>query len=244
MQNIKILLDCGYWKDLLQLLIIILFKGKISNYLFQEEFKSNSRNTVSKTVIKSKITIDNQLKTSDAKLDKKIIKKAKGDFYKTMNSDFNQNLVDYYRNEINTKYKQLTKTVRKMPFLRNRGSIVLRVRTANSAQPIQFRERTANEVDKKYLDELKLRYARERFNDDKKYRYFHLKFAELFAEQLINDLKNINDNKLNNLSLAGKWAPSLNGHFDKYTLIASSVALQLAKLTKDQDSSLEEIFTS
>jgi len=45
------------------------------------------------------------------------------------------------------------------------------------------------------------------------------------------------------VSLAGKWAPDLKGHFDKYTLIGTGVALELNKL-RNQTFQMEKPFES
>ena len=63
--------------------------------------------------------------------------------------------------------------------------------------------------------------------DDPFYRAAHLTVARLFAEQLRKDtdlLKSGKKKDLNNISLAAKWAPSLESFHDKHTFIASSIA--------------------
>ena len=59
------------------------------------------------------------------------------------------------------------------------------------------------------------------------YRCLHFSIARLFARQLQIDKKLLESedslNKLN-ISLAAKWAPSLEGFHDKHTLIATSIA--------------------
>ena len=59
------------------------------------------------------------------------------------------------------------------------------------------------------------------------YRAVHLTVARLFAEQLRKDtdlLKSGKKKDLNDISLAAKWAPSLESFHDKHTFIASSIA--------------------
>ena len=63
--------------------------------------------------------------------------------------------------------------------------------------------------------------------DDRFYRALHMTVARLFAAQLRKDmdlLKSGTRKDLNNISLAAKWAPSLEGFHDKHTLVASSIA--------------------
>jgi len=63
--------------------------------------------------------------------------------------------------------------------------------------------------------------------EDPFYRALHLTVARLFAEQLRRDmdlLKTGNRKDIDHISLAAKWAPSLEGFHDKYTFVASSIA--------------------
>lgn len=218
LQNIHILIDCGYWKDPLQLLMIILFKGKIPDYLLREGQRDESRRGL----------INIMKKRHGSGLGRKNIAGITRRFYEIINLEMNETLVAYYKNDVNAKYKPLVEKF----YCRESGEYEGIVR-----------ERKVHEVDSKYLKELIVRYARERFNDDMKYRQFHLKFAEIIAKQLIADLGHLKSKNLQDISLAAKWAPSLCGHFDKYTLIGSSIALQIAKLTREQDPAVEHIFT-
>ncbi|KAL9544441.1 hypothetical protein MBANPS3_007619 [Mucor bainieri] len=69
---------------------------------------------------------------------------------------------------------------------------------------------------------------------DKLYRALHFTVARLFADQLVEDMKQLEKNKQANLkgrhalgfnlSMAAKWAPSLCKSFDKHTLLATSIA--------------------
>ncbi|MCJ1480530.1 hypothetical protein MMC06_000685 [Schaereria dolodes] len=62
---------------------------------------------------------------------------------------------------------------------------------------------------------------------DQFYRALHLTVARLFGEQLRKDMELLKSGKrkdLNKISLAAKWAPSLEGFHDKHTFIASSIA--------------------
>ncbi|PGG99955.1 hypothetical protein GX51_06061 [Blastomyces parvus] len=70
-----------------------------------------------------------------------------------------------------------------------------------------------------------------RLATDPFHRALHLTVARLFAEQLRKDMlllesstKNKNKAALREISLCAKWAPSLEGFHDKYTLIASTIA--------------------
>lgn len=56
------------------------------------------------------------------------------------------------------------------------------------------------------------------------YRVLHCTVARLFAAQLRKDLELLKASKVNELSLAAKWAPSLQQTHDKHTLMATSIA--------------------
>lgn len=241
LQNLPIFIECGYWKDPLQLLMIVLFRGKVAKYLFNEEHTSYTKR---KSAIEAKRKIDTFLEAEDESNKKKLFKKKssqkeiakiKSKFYEETVSEPNEYIVDHYKDEIDKKYKPMLveKTVRQ-----NRSN-----RGVKPKKTTEIVSRGPNHVDRKFLKELTARFARERFNKDKKYRYFHLKVAEVIAKQLIDDLASLKSKDYKKISLTAKWAPSLQGHFDKYTLISSSVALQIAKLTRAEDASLEEIFT-
>jgi hypothetical protein len=107
--------------------------------------------------------------------------------------------------------------------------------------PITMVNRYANEIDPKLMERLRLRYARERFANDVKYRYFHLAIADMFAKQLIQDANKMAEGD-KNVTLAAKWAPSLDCHFDRYTLIATSIALKIAYLSRDSNKGAEQVF--
>lgn len=63
--------------------------------------------------------------------------------------------------------------------------------------------------------------------EDPFYRALHLTVAKLFADRLRKDMDLLKAGKpkdVDKISLAAKWAPSLEGFHDKYTFIASSIA--------------------
>ncbi|KAF3769792.1 hypothetical protein M406DRAFT_247767 [Cryphonectria parasitica EP155] len=65
------------------------------------------------------------------------------------------------------------------------------------------------------------------FNNDSIYRALHLAVARLFATQLkadLNLLKGDDARARRNISLCGKWAPSLERFHDKHTSVATSIA--------------------
>ena len=67
------------------------------------------------------------------------------------------------------------------------------------------------------------------------YRSLHFAVAQRFAKQLRKDMDLVKSGKredLNKVSLAGKWAPSLEGFHDKHTFICSSIAEALFPMSE------------
>ncbi|KAL6874120.1 hypothetical protein ACP4OV_014202 [Aristida adscensionis] len=62
---------------------------------------------------------------------------------------------------------------------------------------------------------------------DPTYRRLHDCTADLFADLLAEDMKKLADGKVDNLSLAAKWCPSLRSCYDRSTLICESIARRL-----------------
>ncbi|XP_010494325.1 PREDICTED: uncharacterized protein LOC104771494 [Camelina sativa] len=73
----------------------------------------------------------------------------------------------------------------------------------------------------------KAKKALERYNSDANYRLLFDRTADLFAGLLKSDLKCLNSNELNKISLASKWCPSVDSSYDKTTLICEAIARRL-----------------
>jgi hypothetical protein len=69
--------------------------------------------------------------------------------------------------------------------------------------------------------------AVERYSRDPTYRFLHDRTADLFADLLSEDMKKLADGKVDNLSLAVKWCPSLNSCYDRSTLLCEAIARRL-----------------
>uniref|UniRef100_A0A803LHK8 Uncharacterized protein n=1 Tax=Chenopodium quinoa TaxID=63459 RepID=A0A803LHK8_CHEQI len=65
--------------------------------------------------------------------------------------------------------------------------------------------------------------AIERYTRDPDYRFLHDQVSDLFSSYLINDLEMFNGGKLDKISLAAKWCPSLDSSFDRATLIVEAI---------------------
>jgi hypothetical protein len=69
--------------------------------------------------------------------------------------------------------------------------------------------------------------AVERFHGDPRYRFLHDCTADLFAGMLAEDMRRLADGKLAEISLAGKWCPSLKSRYDRSTLLCEAIARRL-----------------
>ncbi|XP_057806519.1 uncharacterized protein LOC131021375 [Salvia miltiorrhiza] len=64
----------------------------------------------------------------------------------------------------------------------------------------------------------------ERFNEDANFQFLHDRVSDLFAQRLRSDMEMLKLGKLNKISLAAKWCPSLDSSFDKITLLCETIA--------------------
>ncbi|WOH01670.1 hypothetical protein DCAR_0521055 [Daucus carota subsp. sativus] len=112
--------------------------------------------------------------------------------------------------------------------IKRRGDDVLRRRTREARvfaekKKIEKQMRKAKEVreEKKVVMSRKavMRYVR-----DPDYRILYETISGFFADCLKMDMKLLESGKLNGISLAAKWCPSLNSCFDKSTLLCESIA--------------------
>ncbi|EOA12429.1 hypothetical protein CARUB_v10028210mg [Capsella rubella] len=84
----------------------------------------------------------------------------------------------------------------------------------------------------------KAKKALERYNSDGNYRLLFDRIADLFADLLKLDLKCLNSNELNKISLASKWCPSVDSSYDKTTLICEAIARRM--FSRDEYEGIEE----
>ncbi|KAH6821452.1 Uncharacterized conserved protein UCP015417 [Perilla frutescens var. hirtella] len=64
----------------------------------------------------------------------------------------------------------------------------------------------------------------ERFNLDPHFKFLHEQVSDLFAQRLRSDMEMLKSGKLNKISLASKWCPSLDSSFDRITLLCETIA--------------------
>jgi hypothetical protein len=69
--------------------------------------------------------------------------------------------------------------------------------------------------------------AVDRYARDPTYWFLHDRTADLFADLLARDMQKLADGKLNELSLAEKWCPSLESCYDRSTLLCEGIARRL-----------------
>ncbi|KAF8658578.1 hypothetical protein HU200_059038 [Digitaria exilis] len=69
--------------------------------------------------------------------------------------------------------------------------------------------------------------AVDRYARDPNYRLLHDCTAELFAKLLADDMEKLAGGKVNELSLAAKWCPSLTSSYDRSTLMCEAIARRL-----------------
>ncbi|KAG6466801.1 uncharacterized protein LOC122037858 [Zingiber officinale] len=83
--------------------------------------------------------------------------------------------------------------------------------------------------------------AVERYARDPDYRFLHDRVADVFAELLSADLRNLGEGKLTKISLAAKWCPSLDSSYDLSILLCEAIARRLFPRDSHPDyASLEE----
>ncbi|CAN4120509.1 unnamed protein product [Withania somnifera] len=73
----------------------------------------------------------------------------------------------------------------------------------------------------------KAKKALEKYCSDEYYRFLHDKISDLFAELLRVDLQKLKAGKVNEISLAAKWCPTVDSSYDKATLMCESIAKKM-----------------
>ncbi|CAK9231195.1 unnamed protein product [Sphagnum troendelagicum] len=69
--------------------------------------------------------------------------------------------------------------------------------------------------------------AVEKYSQDSRFKILHSAVAQIFADQLAKDVLALAEKRQFDLSLAAKWAPSLDQSYDKRTLMCESIARRL-----------------
>ncbi|XP_021953870.1 uncharacterized protein LOC110850677 [Folsomia candida] len=224
--NLETLLTFGYWKDVLHLLMIAMFDGYMPPYFERDAHPQRSgKGSKGKKTVPTKYQVRRikRYRTKNKNLPRKLLRVSEHAIKVARESRIGEDTEKRIYNQKVLQYFNVKKELIGM----------------SNAEMVQYR----------------LQHARDKLENDVKYRVFHVKVAELYAAQLIKDLAELKKTRGNEsvksgggdekkrkktekVLLAGKWAPTLEGHFDKYTLIGSTIALKIASL------SLSDVLTS
>ncbi|XP_070042271.1 uncharacterized protein [Nicotiana tomentosiformis] len=80
---------------------------------------------------------------------------------------------------------------------------------------------------RKEKERAKAKEALEKYYSDGNYRLLHDKISDFFAELLRADIEKLNSGKVNEISLAAKWCPTVDSSYDKATLMCESIAKKM-----------------
>lgn len=204
--NLEELLGFGYCKDVLELLVIIMFDGFMDSH-FQKDALTNPKMKARRKINPPKSKV------------KRFLRQEKQRYVGSTISCPIPNTAVLPPN---------LQTAKDLRMAYDKEKRVLNQKIVDFYKlNVQVRD-----MEGKEMNMHRLAFAREKLENDAKYRAFHLKIADLFAAQLISDLKVLRSSeKKKDISLAAKWAPTLEKHFDKYTLIGSTIALKIAERT-------------
>ncbi|CAL5054084.1 unnamed protein product [Urochloa decumbens] len=118
-----------------------------------------------------------------------------------------------------------TSTPGKMAEVRRTGAALGFLRLDKKECAAAFKE-LERKIERRWRAEAAAR-AVERYARDANYRFLHDCTADMFADLLAGDLRKLADGKVNEISLAGKWCPSLNCRHDRSTLMCEAIARRL-----------------
>ena len=77
--------------------------------------------------------------------------------------------------------------------------------------------------------------AMDMYNTDMDYQFLFENISTLFAELLKEDIQFVNSGEVKNISLAGKWCPTIDSSYDRYTLICASIAKKMFPRESDPE---------
>ncbi|KAL8100148.1 hypothetical protein AgCh_032417 [Apium graveolens] len=96
---------------------------------------------------------------------------------------------------------------------------------ANKAKVMEEKQRASDLRKEKRAERIKK--AMDMYNNDVNYQFLHESVSTLFADLLKADMEWLNLKQPKNISLAGKWCPTIDSSYDKHTLICASIAKKL-----------------
>ncbi|CAL1409848.1 unnamed protein product [Linum trigynum] len=105
----------------------------------------------------------------------------------------------------------------------------------DAADPVSVRAR------RKEREIAKAAKALKRYNSDPDYRFLFDSTADLFADLLKSDMEALRSEDYWNISLAGKWCPSIDSSYDEHLLICEAIARRMfPKESDEQYQGIEE----
>ncbi|XP_057806500.1 uncharacterized protein LOC131021357 [Salvia miltiorrhiza] len=123
-----------------------------------------------------------------------------------------------------TEAKKFKKEMKRRRNFCTRTTHLLRMRRCLKTQLTEGRKcvETGQTREEKRLK--KAKRVVKRYNEDPKFKLLHDRISDLFAQGLRSDMEMLKSGKLNKISLAAKWCPSLDSSFDRITLLCETVA--------------------
>lgn len=203
--NVQHLVEYGYWKDLLHLLIILLYNGLIPEYMASDDGVKSSNAVVRASKSGRK---GHQAVRSLPTYDVIVLKADKDETKKRIR------IINDKKKSLKSKRKA-TEEIKDIEMAEATDEESL-----EAVQTVLTREET--------LQYIRHKYNNKRYKSDEKYRRLYDRVVELFANELKKDLEKMAKNDA--ISLAGKWAPTNGHHFDKYLDISGAIAKQLSKV--------------
>lgn len=77
--------------------------------------------------------------------------------------------------------------------------------------------------------------AMDMYNTDVDYKFLFESISTLFVDLLKTDIEFVNSGEPKNISLAGKWCPTIDSSYDKHTLICASIAKKIFPRESDPE---------
>ena len=208
--NLEQLVEFGYWKDLLHLLIIQLFDGLIPNYMAIDDGKSKEKVVERGSVrrgVGSRGSSGRRISSNKTKVfplyDRLVLRSLRKERQRQMKA--------IKEKEQSDKAIQLDDN-KDINMDEGEEEIIPTVPTRAEA-----------------LENNRRLFAINKYNSDDKYRKLYDRIVEIFAKQLNTDLEKMTKN-VKSISLAAKWAPTNCHHFDKYLFISAKIGAQICQM--------------
>lgn len=144
-------------------------------------------------------------------------------------SDVRSNAKEERERKKKAKVDRMCRSCGRPPMRKNKPC--KRIKFSVSREARVLASKAKNEEAKKRASELreekkveKAKRAFEKYRKDSDYRFLHDRTSDIFADLLRCDIENLKLGRIDEISLASKWCPSLDSSYDKSTLICESIA--------------------